>query len=196
MNAAAPWWSTLVVALVGLGGVLWSQWISARRDRAERQDRRRVAREVIYQDFHRVISDLTHAVQRDDLAGFGERQAEYMRVMLQLVTSGSPSLGPALDEVSLALGRIGETWPSTEQSKLQSIQLLGRHCNEAVTLMRSDAPDRHVPRTLRVWCWFRHTVRRIKVVRWRWREHWAVLNAELDQPVWPTGDDSTGRRGR
>ena len=191
MNASTPWWGTLVVAAIGLLGVLWSQRLTARRDVAERTDRLRAVRASLYADFQRTVSALTMALLQDDKDQFRSKQDDYLHAVLLITTSGAPTLGPSLDGVSQELGRLLDHWPSTKADRERAVGVVGSHLAIATALMRFDVSGRRVPRSLRAWQWLRHPRRRFRAARWRWREHLTVLGAELEQPVWPLGDGRT-----
>jgi hypothetical protein len=128
------------------------------------------------------------ALLQDDRDQFRSKQDDYLHAMLLITTSGAPALGPSLDSASQELGQVLHCWPSTKADRDRAVAVVGSHLAIATALMRCDVSGRRVPRSLRAWQWLRHPRRRFRAARWRWREHLTVLDAELEQPIWPLGD--------
>jgi hypothetical protein len=78
MNSATPWWGTLVVATIGLVGVLVSQWLSGRREEtktdAEHTELNLRRRIEAYSEFLAAFQAVMFAVDGPDVDWPDERR--------------------------------------------------------------------------------------------------------------------------
>lgn len=192
MNSPTPWWGTLVAAAVGLVGVLIAQWISARRDRLERRDRNRLEQLEVYQRLNQVIVDLTDALRLGNWDRARSLAPEFGHAVIPVSLYGRPSLGPSIDKFNRQLGELLQRTDLDETDKLQAADATMRRAGVLVTIMRSDV--RRGPRWyVRAAAWVVAPKRRVRAVHLRWKQDWAVVQADLEQPIWPIIKDTSGQ---
>ncbi|KAA2252158.1 hypothetical protein F0L68_37055 [Solihabitans fulvus] len=147
MGSATPWWGTLVVAAVGLAGVLLSQRSAGRRDerrgKTERAERALDRRAAVYAEFYRLAAAHWRVAEdqipdRDQLKPLSDPIALVFGQLRLLappaVVDAAMEVGDALIDYQQALGRDGRFSSRAEELRNQLVSKLDR----MVQAMRTD----------------------------------------------------------